>query len=160
MGKNRMVRDMDKQVQCFDDNMAECESCVMNTICKTYEKSQKRTTGICPPSVKCLTEKGKENMEFKESPGQRIRANIASAVSQPSNMIPVIKMEYWDESKFIVRTDKAGYKKILSKLRVKMRSKFLALPVEDQTEIARKGNMVKTTEEMMSEDKYLKIKKE
>ena len=113
-----------------------------------------------------------------KTPAERVRANIASAVNssikapaeigmekmgfvpeekEPTDMIPVIKMEYWDGSKFIIRTDKAGYKKILCRLRVKMRSKLLDLPIEEQIEIARSQNMVKRTEEMMSEKEYLKI---
>ena len=87
------------------------------------------------------------------------KLNIIEAVPEKEvvKTIPVIKIIYWDGSKFIIRTDKAGYKRILCKLRVKMRSRFLALSIEEQTEITRKGNMLKQTEENMSEEDYLKI---
>jgi len=121
-----------------------CANCIMNTICTVVEKIQKQKTGKCPSSVK-----GMGNMVVKESNKQ-----------EPVDMIPVVKMEYWDGSKYIFRTDKAGYKRKLCKLRVTMRSRFLALPKEEQIEIAQKQNMLRRTEEMMSEKVYLKIRKE
>ena len=131
-----------------------CTSCAMNSVCTSQEKVRRTITSNCPSSVKHLppiktpTESGLEDMGF-----------TVSETQEPADMIPVIKMEYWDGSKFIIRTDKAGYKKIIAKLRVKMRSRLLDLPEKKQIEIAQSGGMLKRTEEMMSEQEYLKITK-
>ena len=134
-----------------------CSGCVMNTICTFYEKEQRHKTSECPSSIKNLPSKDNEKTHLTHpTTFHRIKKKKRK---EANDMIPVIKMEYWDGSKFIVRTDKAGYKKILCKLRVKMRSKLLNLPIEEQIEIARSQKMLKRTEEMMSEKEYLKIDK-
>ncbi len=130
-----------------------CTNCVMNTICTFANKEQKGRSGHCPSSIK--------NLPPIKSPAKigMEKMGYSGNTQEPTDMIPVIKMEYWDGSKFIVRTDKAGYKKILCKLRVKMRSKLLDLPIEEQIEIGKKQTMLKQTEENMSEEEYLKIDK-
>ncbi len=130
-----------------------CTNCSCRYICTSHEKEQRHKTSECPSSIK--------NLSPIESPAKigMEKMGYSGNTQEPTDMIPVIKMEYWDGSKFIVRTDKAGYKKILCKLRVKMRSKLLNLPIEKQIEIARSQSMLKRTEEMMSEVMYLKIKK-
>ncbi len=128
-----------------------CTSCVMNTICTFYEKQRKGKIGNCPSSVKHLSP--------IKTPVSSVKKKAKKKKKEPTDMIPVIKMICWDGSKFIVRTDKAGYKKILCKLRVKMRSRFLALLLDEQIEIGRKQTTLKMTEENMSEEAYLKIKK-
>ncbi len=144
---NKSMKQTEKEGKCFN--------CGMNSVCTSQEKVRKMTTSNCPSSVKHLppiktpAELGLEDMGF-----------TISETQEPADMIPVIKMEYWDSSKFIIRTDKAGYKKIIAKLRVKMRSRLLDLPEKKQIEIAQSGGMLKRTEEMMSEEVYLKIKKE
>ena len=137
---NKSMKQTEKEGKCFN--------CRMNSVCTSQEKVRKMTISKCPSSVKHLAESGLEDMGF-----------TISEIQEPADMIPVIKMEYWDSSKFIIRTDKAGYKKIICKLRVKMRSRLLDLPEKKQIEIAQSGGMLKRTEEMMSEEVYLKIKK-
>ncbi len=131
--QNKSMKQNEKEGKCFN--------CRMNSVCTSQEKARKMTISKCPSSVKHLAESGLKDMGF-------------------TIMISVIKMEYWDGSKFIIRTDKAGYKKIIAKLRVKMRSRLLDLPEKKQIEIAQSGGMLKRTEEIMSEEVYLKIKKE
>ncbi len=125
-----------------------CVNCAMNTICTFNEKQCQGREGFCPESVKFSAELDMEKMGV-----------TVSETQESVNIIPVIKMEYFDGSKFIIRTDKANYKKILCKLRVKMRSRFLALSLDKQTEIGRSQTMLKRTEENMSEEEYLKITK-
>ncbi len=129
-----------------------CTKCIMNTICTFNQKEQKGKSGHCPSSVKNLPPADKESM-----PEMKVQAKIEFIKHQPGDIIPVIKMVYWDGSKFIIRADKKGYKRILCKLRVKMRSRFLALSIEEQIEIGHSQTMLKRTEENMSEEDYLKI---
>ncbi len=135
-----------------------CETCMMNTIC-TWEEKNRGTLGKCPDSVVFPDEKKKESGDGIVDDMLKV-GDIPLRAFKHIDMVPVMKMEYWDGSKFIMRTDKAGYKKILCKLRVKMRSRLLDLPEKKQIEIAQLGGMLKRTEEMMSEAEYLKIKKE
>jgi len=79
-------------------------------------------------------------------------------------MIDVIKLEYWDGAKFILRKDKPDWKTVLNSARKKMREKFLSLPPLRQRSLSiqwslGKGQMVKKTETTMSESDYLKITK-
>ena len=131
-----------------------CTNCVMSTICTYNEKWRRQRTYKCPPSIKHLSPDEDNNLAEVD-----LEEMGFEQAETPADMIPVIKMEYWDGCKFIIRTDKPGYKKILCRVRVMMRSKFLGLPTEKQIEIAQSQSMLKRTEEQMSEEEYLKIKK-
>ncbi len=79
-------------------------------------------------------------------------------------MIRVMKIEYWDGSKFMARLDRPDSSKVLSNIRVKMKTQFMSLSIMEQRKLARqwgqgKGRMVSRRMVNMSENEYNKSEK-
>ncbi len=79
-------------------------------------------------------------------------------------MIKVLKLEYWEGSKFLIRQDVDDSDVFQRKLKARMKNKFLALsPMEQRRwalEWARSGGgMVKKTMVTMDEEEYLNVEK-
>jgi len=74
-------------------------------------------------------------------------------------MIPVIKLEYWDGSKYLIRTDVRNWDSILRGIRAKKRAEFLTIKLRDQIKVAQSGGMVNKVYISMKKSDYLRVKK-
>ena len=88
----------------------------------------------------------------------------AKSVFNNPAMIEVMKMEYWDGSKFMARLDKPDTNRVLVAIRAVMKARFLSLPPLKQRELSLnwshgKGRMVNRRIVHMSEDEYNKSDK-
>lgn len=102
----------------------------------------------------------------KSSAGKQAQENITSLVPAPSTkkkatkkMIDVIKLVFWDGSKFLIRKDDPYYNAVLLDIRRRKRAEFLVIPMREQVKVAQSGGMMVMTEVQMDEKKYLKVKK-
>ena len=80
------------------------------------------------------------------------------------SMIKVLKLEYWEGSKFLIRQDMYDKDTCKKSLRVRMRNKFLSLSAMEQRRLSLEwrrtgGGMVKRAVVMMTEENYNKVKK-
>ncbi len=79
-------------------------------------------------------------------------------------MIKVLKLEYWEGSKFLIRQDVSSKDKAHQGVKARMQAKFLSLPEMEQRRHALDwsrtgGGMVQKTIIYMTEEEYLQIEK-
>lgn len=79
-------------------------------------------------------------------------------------IIEVMKMEYWDGSKFMARLDKSDTNQVISRIQAVMKARFLSLSPLKQRELSLnwsrgKGKMVSSRTVRMSEEEYNKSDK-
>ena len=88
---------------------------------------------------------------------------MKSVFSSPA-IIKVLKMEYWDGSKYMARLDKPDTPQVLRNIQAVMKARFLSLPHLEQRKLPfnwshKKGQMVNRKIVRMTEAEYNKSDK-